>query len=459
MLPAIALRREGPQHAVPVGGACLALTGWDLPDYASGSVDFASRIHPQDRTRVASALENERYSVEYRIESRDGTLRTLRESGVHESHGIVHALALDVSRERALESQLFETRKLEAAGRLAEGVAHDFNNLLTAMLGYSELLAEALPAGGVQRAQAQQVVHAAQRAAELTRRLLLFTRRTPAEPWPFDLSDLLFTIDPLLRRLLGEDAELVTLPGPDPGLIEADPGQIEQVLVHLAVRARLAMPKGGTLSLETRAALTTGKEACVQLLVSDTGAAQPTGVRDSLASPGLATCRALVEHAGGSLTIASSPEGGTMVTLEFPRSTASRHSARLRSPAVQVAGGSETILLVEGEPLVRRMAGECLAQLGYEVLSARSGVEALELLASRTKPVHLVVTDVVLPQMSGGEVARRVREASPTTRVLYVSGYGERSLPAPESPDAASFLAKPFTAASLAAAVRAALGG
>ncbi|HVS19692.1 MAG TPA: ATP-binding protein, partial [Planctomycetota bacterium] len=325
-LPGIALRRNGPQRADPLGGACAQLTGWELAEFASGAVDYAARVHVDDRIRMARVFEEARasgevYRVDYRFEARDGTLRWLRETGrceAREDDGdACHAFAFDVSRERALEAQLVQSQKLEAAGRLAGGVAHDFNNLLTAILGYSDLLVSALAEGSPQRAHAQKVLHAAQRAADLTRRLLLFTRRTTGEPRPFDLSDLLFTVDPLLRRLLGEDVELVTLPGRDLGLVEADPGQLEQVLVHLAVNARQAMPAGGKLTLETRELRDPdGGAVWEQLTVTDTGVGMDAATRARLFEPffttrsegaglGLASARTIIEAARGRIEVQS----------------------------------------------------------------------------------------------------------------------------------------------------------
>jgi two-component system cell cycle sensor histidine kinase/response regulator CckA len=460
VLPALALRRSGPARVEPVAGACLELTGWEPSDFASGAVDFAARIHADERARVARVLEEARdasgsYRVEYRFETRSGGLRRLRECGLCAPDGTCSALALDVTRERTLEAQLFESQKHEAAGRLADGVAHDFNNLLTAILGYSDLLADSLPEGGTQRAQARQVVHAAQRAAELSRRLLLFTRRPLSPAQPFDLAELVRSLDPLLRRLLGEDIELVTASSTDTGPVEGDPGRIEQALAQLAVRARLRMPGGGRLALETRE-VARASGAWVQITVTDSGPGTAAGAHELQEGPGLASCRALVEQAGGKLGLERTQAGGTAVTLSLPRSVAPRPSERIRRPAPAPVGGSETVLLVEDDPLVSRIAAESLAHLGYEVLAARSGVEALELLERRGAPVQLLVTDVVLPHMSGGEVARRVLARSPATRVLFVSGWGERS---GDRPGAASFLAKPFTAAELGAAVRAALDG
>ena len=277
-----------------------------------------------------------------------------------------------------------------------------------------------------------------------------------------------FTLDPLLRRLLGEDVELVTLPGRDLALVEADPGQLEQVLVHLAANARKAMPAGGKLTLETREARDAEGTPWVQLVVGDTGLGMDAATRARLFEPffsthdegaglGLATARAIVEQARGHIQVESALGRGTTVTVALPPSASQRPSARLRDESGSIGGGSETILLVEDEPLVRRVARDALARMGYEVLEARSGVEALEVLARRDGPVHLLLTDAVLPQMSGREVARRVLALRPDTRVLYVSGYASPGTTPSGATGETSFLAKPFTPSGLAAAVRGAL--
>ena len=478
--PGLLLRRESAGIAEPLEGACMELTGWRTTEFQEGAARFADLILPEDRERLESALmaartEQALYRVDYRIRDRGGNTRWLREVGRSSMRtdrpAELLGIAVEVTREHELQQQLLQAQKMEAVGRLAGGVAHDFNNLLTAILGYSDMLASSLDEGSQERSQAQQVVHAAQRAADLTRKLLAFARRQIVDPRPLDLSDLVLTTDPLLRRVLGEDVELVTLPGHDLGQVIADAGQLEQVLVNLAINARQAMPEGGKLTLETREEpATAAGPRWVVLSVRDTGVGMDSSTRERLFEPffttrsegtglGLATCRTIVEQAGGQIAVESAPGRGTSVTVRLPRSEAERPSTRLRVKPAEVGGGSECVLIVEDEPLVRQVAADALLALGYEVLSARSGIEALELLAERgERELDLLVTDLILPQMSGHEVARRVLARSPATRVLYISGHASATPPegGPSRMDA-SFLAKPFTPRGLAAAVRAAL--
>ncbi len=467
------------------------ITGWAPADFISRRVEFGHLIVEEHRQMVwdgvQSALSGRSpYYLTYRIRSRDGREHWLWEKGcgVFDATGRLECLEgfmLDISQEKGLEHQLLQAHKMEAVGRLAGGVAHDFNNLLTAILGYADMLAAVLPADSLQHGHSQQILRAAQRAADLTRKLLAFARKQLIEPRVFDAGELILAVDPLLRRLIGEDIELVTLPGRSVGLVDADPGQIEQVLVNLVVNARAAMPEGGKLSIETleveldeaaaRGHPDVPPGRYVVIAVSDTGVGMDRETLAHIFEPffttkragegtglGLATCYGIVKQAGGHISVHSEPGRGTTFRVYLPRARKDRASPPVRRIPEGTRGGSETILLVEDEALVRQVAQEALVGLGYTVLSARSGIEALELTSGYPGPIHLLVTDLVMPQMSGREVARRIHELRPELRVLYVSGYGDNSALQPGLPDAGiSFLPKPFTPRTLGASVRALL--
>jgi signal transduction histidine kinase/CheY-like chemotaxis protein len=385
-------------------------------------------------------------------------------------------LAAAVAALRRSEEQLRQSQKLEAVGRLAAGVAHDFNNLLTAVLADAELLAQALPSEGVLRESALEIQTAAQRAALLTRQLLAFGRRQAAQPQVLDLDEVVGAMERMLRRLIGEDVELVTARAPGLWRVRADPGQIEQVIVNLAVNARDAMPDGGRLTLETAnvergPASDAGAAArpCVRLAVRDTGTGMTAEVRAHLFEPffttkapgkgtglGLSTVYGIVKQCGGEVSVTSEPEKGSVFEVYLPRVEAA--GPRRAPPAATVhAWGTETVLVVDDEPMVLSTAVRMLRAAGYEVLAARDGDEALVLAGGGSRKVELLVTDVVLPRMDGREVAARLRAALPGLPVLFVSGYTDRAVDLAPFEGAAAFLAKPFTSGELTTGVRALL--
>ena len=381
------------------------------------------------------------------------------------------------------EAQLRQSQKMEAVGRLAGGVAHDFNNLLTVIRGYSELLLARLAPDDSMRKDMLEVKKAADRASGLTRQLLAFSRRQFIAPKVIDLNALIANMDGMLRRLLGEDiVELCTELNPQTGLIRADSGQIEQVIMNLAVNARDAMPKGGRLTIETRN-VTIGTPtrqtpaivkpgAYVLLAVRDTGHGMDEETQSRLFEPffttkekgkgtglGLSTVYGIVKQTGGSIVVESKKDEGATFKIYFPLV---EHGAKGTAGALEAepVHGRETILLVEDEPAVRGLVHETLRLRGYTVLEARHGIEALMTGAKHQGPIHLLLTDVVMPQMSGPEVAEKIQVVRPGIKVLYMSGYPDH--PAFEqggiSRDA-SFLPKPFTPNVLAKKVRDVLDG
>jgi signal transduction histidine kinase len=385
---------------------------------------------------------------------------------------------------RETEAQLRQAQKMEAVGRLAGGVAHDFNNLLTVIRGYSELLLGRLGPTDAMRKDMEEVKKAADRASGLTRQLLAFSRRQFIAAKVVDLNALIANMDGMLRRLIGEDiVELCAELDSSTGAIKADPGQVELVIMNLVVNARDAMPKGGRLTIETRN-VTIGKGArldavgvepgsYVLLTVCDTGHGMDAETRSHLFEPffttkekgkgtglGLSTVYGIVKQSGGSITVDSAPGRGTTFRIYFPRVEQEIPGSAGGVETIDPAHGRETILLVEDEPSVRGLVHETLRLHGYTVLEARHGIEALLTSARYVGPIHLLLTDVVMPQMSGPEVAEKLLIVRPGTKVLYMSGY-------PDHPvfdqggvsRETGFLPKPFSPHVLAQKVREVLDG
>jgi two-component system, cell cycle sensor histidine kinase and response regulator CckA len=381
------------------------------------------------------------------------------------------------------EAQLRQSQKMEAVGRLAGGVAHDFNNLLTVIRGYSELLLARLAPDDSSRKELVEVKKAADRASGLTRQLLAFSRRQFIAPKVIDLNALIANMDGMLRRLLGEDiVELCTELNPHTGSIRADAGQIEQVIMNLAVNARDAMPKGGRLTIETHN-VTIGRPtrqtpadvkpgSYVLLAVRDTGHGMDEETQSHLFEPffttkekgkgtglGLSTVYGIVKQTGGSIVVESRKDQGATFKIYFPLVDQGAPGAAA-APDAEPLHGRETILLVEDEPAVRGLVHETLRLHGYTVLEARHGIEALMTGAKHQGPIHLLLTDVVMPQMSGPEVAEKIQIVRPGIKVLYMSGYPDH--PVFEQGGItrdASFLPKPFTPNVLAKKVRDVLDG
>jgi two-component system, cell cycle sensor histidine kinase and response regulator CckA len=379
------------------------------------------------------------------------------------------AVVRDLSKQKELEAQLRQAQKMEAVGRLAGGIAHDFNNLLTAISGYSEFLYAGLEDDRLRR-HAEEIKKASARAAALTGQLLAFSRRQVLQPRVLDLNAVVSDMDSLLRRLIGEDVELIVMLEPALANVQADPTQIEQVIVNLAVNARDAMPTGGAVTIQTANVVTDGG-SFVELRLADTGVGMTDEQRQQLFDPffttkeggtglGLATVYGIVDQSGGTIEVDSSPGMGSTFRILLP-SVADEADQPANAPEQAApARGSETILLVEDETVVRRLVAEILETTGYTVLQAGDGPSALELLRRHTAPIELLVTDVVMPGMSGPEVAQAVTAMRPGTQVLYTSGYtdsqiGHHGVLEP----GIAFLQKPFDADALTRKVREVLDG
>ncbi|MGQ0695884.1 MAG: PAS domain S-box protein [Nitrospiraceae bacterium] len=385
---------------------------------------------------------------------------------------------------RQTEGQLRQSQKMEAVGRLAGGVAHDFNNLLTVIRGYSELILSRLPPGDPSQREMEEVKKAADRAASLTRQLLSFSRRQFVAAKVVDLNDVVMNMDGMLRRLLGEDIiELCADLEPQLGSIRGDPGQVEQIIMNLAVNARDAMPTGGRLTIETRN-VTIGKGprretmmlekgSYVLLALKDTGHGMSEETQSHLFEPffttkekgkgtglGLSTVYGIVKQSGGTIGIESKPGRGTSCKIFFPRVDEAAQGPDVAGGAESRAHGWETILLVEDEPAVRGLVHEALRLNGYNVLVARHGIEALLTGAKHMGPIHLLLTDVVMPQMSGPEVAEKLTVLRPEIKVMYMSGYPDHPVFSQGGVKrGTAFLQKPFTPNVLTQKVREVLDG
>jgi len=391
------------------------------------------------------------------------------------------AVKRDITRELVLEEQLVQSQKLEAVGRLAGGIAHDFNNLLTTIGGYADILAGTLADGDPRSEDLAEIKQAADRAGDLTRRLLAFSRREVVRPEPVDVGRTVAGMASMLRRMIGGSIELVTELAPGPLVVIADPGQVEQVVMNLVLNAADAMPEGGmayvgveAVELDSTAAAVHGVEASgayARLTVRDTGSGMDEEVRLHLFEPffttkapdrgsglGLATVYGIVEATGGSVGVVSAPGEGSEFEVLLPLRDIVPVSQRqpLRA-AVARPAGIETILVVEDEPGVRRLTVRTLRGLGYEVLEAEGSGAALDILASDGERIRLVVTDVVMPHMSGVQLAQRIGRDRPDLNVVLVSGYANGAIGDGESGEWRYFLPKPFTADELSRMVREAL--
>jgi two-component system cell cycle sensor histidine kinase/response regulator CckA len=383
----------------------------------------------------------------------------------------------DVTRELQMEEQHRQSQKMEAVGLLAGGIAHDFNNLLTAINGFAEMAQFELPPGDPAQELLGQILKAGLRATELVRQLLAFSRKQMIQPRVLDLNRVVADMSGMLRRLIGEDISLVTVPALDLGCVKADRTQIEQVILNLGVNARDAMPGGGTLTIETanvelpadhvidRLAVPAGDY--VRLSISDTGAGMTPEIQARIFEPffttkglgrgtglGLSTVYGIVRQSGGDIDVCSEVDCGAVFHVYLPRV-----AAELPAPAPEAAApvplGLETVLLAEDEESVRDLAAHTLRKQGYEVLVASNGDEALRMARSADGTIHLLLTDVIMPGMNGRELAERLAAERPALKVLYTSGYndgviGRHGILAP----GVAFVPKPFSPRDLARRVR-----
>ena len=398
---------------------------------------------------------------------------------VPDHHGslVVLIVCEDITGRKDLENQLRQAQKMEAIGKLAGGVAHDFNNLLTVIRGYSQMVLDSKLDQEL-RNHVERIAEAGQKAAALTSQLLAFSRRQVLQPKVFKLNTQVLNLDKMLRRLIGEDIEMVVSAKPDLDSVKADPGQIEQVIMNLVLNARDAMPKGGKLTLETanvdldeayaREHESVRPGRYVMLAVSDTGVGMDSDTLAHVFDPffttkelgkgtglGLSMVYGIVKQSGGNIWVYSEPKRGTTFKIYLPSVDAPSETIPGEQVSAASIRGNETILLVEDDHLVRELARAVLAACGYSVLVAETALTVRSLCEHYAGPIHLLLTDVVMPGIGGRELARQVVAHSPDTKVLYMSGYATNAIVHHVEIDSGTFfLPKPFTPASLAAKVR-----
>jgi PAS domain S-box-containing protein len=444
-------------------------------------------IHPEDAAGVQAALRRAMdnpalpQTTLYRARHADGSWREMEAIGkLMMAEGLPEFVinSRDVTKSRALEQQFQQAQKMEAVGQLAGGVAHDFNNLLTVILGYGSLLAARFAPDAPGREEVDEILRASERAAALTQQLLAFGRKQVFEPVVLCVNELIANFEKMLGRLIGEDVNLVTRLDPFLGNVRADRGQLEQVIMNLAVNARDAMPKGGNLTIETANAdldesyaqhhVTAQPGRYVMVAVSDTGTGMDGETQAHIFEPffttkekgkgtglGLSTAYGIVKQSGGSIWVYSEPGKGTTFKVYLPWVEEAGPAAPPRLSDSLPTLGTETILIVEDEPAIRALSRQVLERSGYHVLEAGDGKSALELLRTHPEPIHLLLTDLVMPAMGGTELASRLQDKYPTIRVLFMSGYTDDGVVRNGmlGPGRA-FLQKPFTPAMLVRKIR-----
>jgi PAS domain S-box-containing protein len=457
------------------------------------STSSLEQVHPDDRQLVEDAAKEARMggvgrTIQYRMRHKDGGWHVLESgaSAVLNSDGKVEKLVIvsrDVTARRSLEEQFRQAQKMEAVGRLSGGIAHDFNNLLGVIIGYAEFLQEHLEPEDALRGSADEILKAGKRAAGLTRQLLAFSRQQVLDPRVLDLNSAVYDMEKLLRRLIGEDIELTTPLSPDLGRVKADQGQLEQVIMNLAVNARDAMPQGGKLVIATENMIM--DEAFVRrylypvqpgpyvcLTVTDSGIGMDADTKARAFEPffttkekgkgtglGLSTVYGVVKQSGGYIDIYTSPGAGTSFKIYLPRVDEAIKAEGASLDGVKSSfDGKETILLAEDEVSLRTLTRTTLELCGYKVLEAKDGVAALEVSEHHDGTIDLLLTDIVMPGMGGRALAHELVRRRPEIKLVYMSGYTGQAVGAqgPVEPGSV-FLSKPFTRVSLTRKIREAL--
>jgi PAS domain S-box-containing protein len=491
-LPDVIFTRDTQGRFVHGNQATLALVGLEREDQLSGKTVFdvfsphhAEKFHAEDETVLAGRpLLNKE---EFFAVGRGGprwylTIKVPLRSGTGEIIGLI-GIARDITDRKKLEEQLRQSHKMEAIGKLAGGVAHDFNNLLTVISGYCEILLN-LPAESFSHHGAVRTIRdAAERAASLTRQLLAFGRQSLLQPRVLDLNEVVAGTAAMLDRLIGENIRLETRLAPGLWSVRVDPGQLDQVLINLAVNARDAMPRGGTLTIETRNVQLHADDlrdqpglapgGYVLLAVSDSGEGMPPEVLGRIFEPffttkgvgegtglGLATVFGIVQQSGGCIHAASEVGRGSTFKLYFPASEVSSPESAAPGSTPPANEGAETVLIVEDEPGVRKMAQLSLELQGYKVLTAANGVEALKIANARGEDIDLLITDVVMPLMSGPDLAKNLSSRFARLQILFMSGYpGDATTRHGLLDLEAAFIQKPYSPSTLAEKVRQVLDG
>jgi PAS domain S-box-containing protein len=460
--------------------------GFPAEEWVTDSQKWIRHVHPEDHQIVIAAEETsnrgERFQAEYRVIRKDGRIIWVSDTAVvvtgRDSRRLMEGIIVDITERKLLEGQLQQARRMEAVGRLAGGIAHDFNNLLTIIKGYTELALARTKVQPELRTDIERIEDASERAAGLVRQLLAFSRRQVLQPKVLDLNSIVVGLDKLLRRLMDEDIEMVTLASKSVGTIKADPGQIEQVIMNLVVNARDAMPDGGRLTIETanvdldasyakdHATVRPGRY--VMLVVSDTGIGMSADTVAHIFEPfyttkesgrgtglGLSTVYGIVKQSGGYIWVYSEPGKGSAFKVYLPRVDEPAEALpRGKAPAAN-RKGTETVLLVEDDPQVRELTRTVLAAQGYFIIEAASPEDAERICENDRAETHLLLTDVIMPGMSGRELAKRLTARLPRLRVLYMSGYTYNIIAHGGTLEAGvAFLQKPFTPSALVEKVR-----
>jgi PAS domain S-box-containing protein len=393
---------------------------------------------------------------------------------------VLHVVWRDITQRKFLEDQLRHQQKMDAVGQLAGGIAHDFNNLLVAIIGHADILRLKLADQPDTLKHVKPILGAGTRAADLVKQLLSFSRKQPTAPRTLDLGELVDGLRDLLEQLTGEHIALSTIRGKAPTLVWADRGQLEQVVMNLTSNARDAMEGGGELVIETSCVEISGSDIgnmtklapghYVLLMVSDTGQGMDDDIRAHIFDPffttkelgsgtglGLATVYGIVQQGGGDIAVSSAPGSGTVVRVYLPRASGKAAPLSQRTEPSELVGGDETILVVEDDLLVSALVVRTLTMLGYQVLCASDGVEALELLAQHADSIAMILSDVVMPKMGGPELEAELSERGTEKPVLFMSGYNENARLGFDGEQQPNFLRKPFTMSQLAESVRAVL--
>jgi two-component system cell cycle sensor histidine kinase/response regulator CckA len=464
-----------------------SLLGYSAREWRANAANWIENVHPEDRHIVmaaeAAAEAGNPFRAEYRMFRRDGKVIWINDSGSlvpgPDGRSLLHGVLLDVTEQKQLQVHLSHSQRMEAVGQLASGVAHDFNNLLTIIKGYSSVLLDRNP-GGPDAHAAREIQQAAERAAALTHQLLAFSRKQTLQPRVLDLNKIVHGMEMMLRRVLTENVELSVHTATDLGSVKADPVQMEQVLINLVVNARDAMPEGGRLTIATsRQELVkdTGEGeslrragSYVMLSVSDNGTGMDSDTRARIFEPffttkevgkgtglGLATVYGIIKQSNGHIEVESEPGKGATFRVSLPRVEDEAGTPRKVMMTENQKRGAGTILLAEDEPLLRELGETILTQAGYKILTAPNAEALKSFVAEHKGKIDLLLTDVVMPGMSGPELVRLVRARWPEIRVLYMSGYADDEI---EDLDRdAGFLQKPFTPAELTAKIAEMLGG
>ena len=469
-----------------VNPAIKSLTGHSVEEISK--LEFLSLVHPDDKPRLSTVWDllmtgQRRKEEEFRLETKTGKTKWCSGSWgpIYDDLGRqigVQGNLRDISEHKMLQTQLLHSQKMEAIGRLAGGIAHDFNNLLTAMVGYCQLSLVELDKDSTACQRIKQVLKAADRAGSLTGQLLAFSRRQMLMPEVVDLNALLNDVNEMLRRLIGENTELIAVFSPGLGRVRADPGQIGQVIVNLAVNARDAMPDGGSLTIQTanvhvanagdggRADLAPGDY--VMLSVIDTGAGMDAETAAQIFEPffttkamgkgtglGLAMVYGIVKQSGGEISVESEVGRGTTFRIYLPRVESTSPELNLEEAVPPMESGTETILIVEDDETLLELALEILTDAGYNAIRAPSGQSALLQCERYQGPIHLMITDLVMPQMNGPELGERVASLRPEMKILFMSGYADDAVTAKGISIAGMpFLQKPFSPQTLSRKVR-----